>query len=216
MQPSEVLTTVRHQLYEPLAAFWTDDELYGYMWQAEHELALAIGCTQVQTTTTSETAVSMYTSPADAMYIERVTWNNVKLKKIDKTDYDALQRVAYGGQFTTGNPMHYYEYGNQICLWPTPASSAAIVYDYTQIPTAITSASTAFTVPVHFHNIIQDYVLWRAFAKDQDDRRTAFYQQAWQQGITRAASFWNKRNGSDFYRVVKEEDSYRNVELGMI
>jgi hypothetical protein len=216
MQPSEVLSSIRSQLYEASEGFWTDAELYGYMGQAEHELALQIRCTQAQTTTTSTSSMSMYTAPADAMYIDRVTWDRVKLKKIDKTDYDALQRVAYGGIYTIGRPMHYYQYGDQIALWPTPSYSAPIVWDYTQVPAAITSLTTAFTVPVHFHNIIQDYVLWRAFAKDQDDKRTAFYSNEWKQGLIRAASFWNTRNGADFYRVVKEEDSYRNVELGMI
>ena len=215
MTPSDVMTSVRSQLYEPVATFWTDTELYGYMWQAEQELALQIKCTQVSTTLTSVTAQSMYTRPADAYYIDRLMWDKVKLKKIDKTDYDALQRVAYGGQYTIGRSMHYIEWNDSLILWPIPAYSAPIGIDYVKIPDQVTASST-FDVPPLFHNFIQDYVMYRALLKDQDDQRSSFFKQQWDNNLIRAYTFWRQKTDDDFYHVVKEEDSYRNVELGMI
>jgi len=96
MTAGNVLTTVRDQLYEPVPAFWTDSELYNYMWQAEQEIALQTKCTQSQTFTTTTTAVSMYTRPVDCYYIERLTWDKVKLKKIDLTDQCSTDRSHPG------------------------------------------------------------------------------------------------------------------------
>ena len=212
---SYVLTSVRSHLYEPTAGFWTDSELMSYFWQAEQEIALNIRCTQAQTAITTVTAQSMYTRPA-AYYIDRLTWDQVKLKKIDFTDYDALQRVAYGGLYTIGRSMHYYEFDDQLGLWPIPSYSAPINVYYVAIPSSYTASGNAFTVPVYFHNMIQDYALYRAFAKDQNQQQATFFKQQWDQGMQRAYTYWRQKTEDDFYRVVKEEDSYRNVELGMI
>jgi hypothetical protein len=214
MTPADVLTSVRYQLYETTAAFWADAELYGYMQNAEYEIALSFRCTQFTTALTSVTAQSMYTRPA-AFYIDRLTWNNVKLKKIDFTDYDALQRVAYGGIYVQGNPMHYYEWQDYLGLWPVPASSQTISIWGVAIP-ATPTASASFTVPVYFHQMVQDYCLYRAFAKDQNDTQAQFYKQQWDVGMQRAYTYWRQKTNDDLYQVVKEEDSYRNVELGII
>jgi len=216
MLPSEVMTSVRNQLYEPTAGFWNNDELYGYMWQAEQEIALNIRCTQAQTAITTVTAQSMYTRPA-AYYIDRLTWDQVKLKKIDLTDYDALQRVAYGGLYTIGRSMHYYERGDQLGLWPIPSYSAPINIYYVAIPAQLTdSTHAAFTVPVYFHMMIQDYALYRAFAKDQNQGQATFFKQQWDADMQRAYTYWRQKTNDDMYQVVKEEDSYRNAELGII
>jgi hypothetical protein len=215
LTPNDVLTSVRAQLYEPSEGFWLDSELFGYMQQAQHELALQVKCTQVATTLTSVTAQSMYTRPVDAFYIDRLTWDKVKLKKIDLTEYDALQRVAYGGMYTIGRSMHYVEWDDQLILWPIPSYSAPIGINYTKIPDTVTASST-FDVPAIFHNMIQDYCLYRAFLKDQDDTRAGFYRKQWDDNLQKAYTLWNRKKDDDRYQVVKEEDSFRTVELGLI
>jgi hypothetical protein len=217
MTPSDVLTSVRSQLYEPVATFWTDDELRNYMWQAEQEIATTFKCVRVNTTITSVTAQSMYTRPVDAYYIDRLTWDKVKLKKIDMTDYDALQRVAYGGMYTIGRPMHYVEYNqDSLMLWPIPQYDAPINIQYEKIPSQIVSGTTAFDIPPMFHNMIQDYVLYRALLKDQDDQRAGFFKTAWEKDMQDAWSVWARFKNADRYHVVKEEDTYRTLELGII
>jgi hypothetical protein len=215
MTPAQVLSTCRDQLYEPTPGFWSDAELYTYMWQAEQEIALQIKCTPYTTALTSVTAQSMYTRPS--LYnIERLTWDSVKLKKIDMTQLDALQRVAYGGLYIIGRPMHYYELASTIGLWPIPSYSATINIWGTQIPAQVTTASSQFTVGEYFHPMLSNYVMYRAVMKDQDDGRTKFFKQQWDQDLIRAYTFWNSRQNADMYNVVREEDSYRTVELGMI
>jgi hypothetical protein len=186
------------------------------MGQAEQEIAQTFKCTQTQTATTSVTATSMYTRPVNALYIDRLTWDQVKLKKIDMTDLDALERTSYGGVYVNGNATHYYEYGDQIGLWPIPSRAAAINFYYIATPATLTSGSTGFTVPTLFHNIIQDYVMYRAVAKDQDDGRSQFYKALWDRGLQAAHTLWRQRESADFYHVVKDEDCYQETELGII
>jgi hypothetical protein len=211
MIAGDVLTTVRNQLYEPTAGFWTDSELYGYMNQAEQEIALNIRCTQAQTAITSVTAQSMYTRPA-AYYIDRITWGGDKLKKIDMTDYEALCR----GATTIGSPTYYYELGDTLGLWPIPATADSVCVYYVSIPPALTGSSSVFTVPVYFHNMIQDYCLYRAFAKDQNQAQAGFFKDQWDKNMLRAFTYWRNKTNSDLYQVVKDEDCYTDSELGIV
>jgi hypothetical protein len=211
MVAGDVLTTVRNQLYEPTAGFWTDSELYGYMNQAEQEIALNIRCTQAQTAMTSVTAQSMYTRPA-AYYIDRLTWDGDKLKKIDFTDYDTLA----WGVTTIGSPTHYYERGDQLGLWPIPSTAASMNVYYVSIPAAIATTTASFTVPVYFHNMIQDYCLYRSFAKDQNQAQATFFKDQWDKNMQRAFTYWRNKTSGDMYQVVRDEDNYQSTELGII
>lgn len=217
MTPDQVFDTIRNQVYETAASFWSDDEIYSYMWQAEQEIASLVDCTQSydssQTTTANEPA---YSKPSDVLYLTRVTWDGVKLKKIDWRQKDSLEIGTYGAADYVGNPTHYVEWGNTITLYPIPDRSASLVYYYIAQPTQITATSTSFTVPQLFHQYLPDYCLYRMYVKDQDDGRAMFHKQLWEENIYKARDKWNRRVSKDFYRVVKDEEEYRQTEWGII
>jgi len=216
MTPYQVLSNVRNQLYETTAAFWTDAEIYNYIWNAEQEIVLQVHCSNIQTAHTSVTAQSMYTAPESMFYIDRMTWSNVKLKKIGFTDLDALQRPGYGGSYTIGSPTYYYLSGLSYGLWPIPQNSSTINIYGSKIPVLATGASSEFTVEPLFHMCIQDYALYRCFIKDQDDGRSKFFEAQWKQNLSRAYTFYASRNNSDAHYVVRDEDNYPTTELGIV
>jgi hypothetical protein len=216
MTPYQVLSNVRNQLYETTAAFWTDAEIYNYIWHAEQEIVLQIHCATIQTAATTVTAQSMYTAPESMYYIDRMTWSNVKLKKIDFTDLDTLQRPGYGGTYTSGSPTYYYLSGIQFGLWPIPASSATLNIYGSKIPILATGASSEFVCEPLFHPCIQDYALYRCWLKDQDDGRSKFFESQWKQGLSRAYTYWAARENADAHYTVRDEDNYPSEELGLV
>jgi hypothetical protein len=127
-----------------------------------------------------------------------------------------LQRVSYGGLYVIGRPMYYYEVINQIGLWPIPSYSATINIWGTQIPAQIATASTQFTVGEYFHPMLVNYVMYRATLKDQDDGRSKFFKGEWEKDLIRAYTFWNQYKNADYYHVVRDEDTYRELELGIV
>lgn len=217
MTPEQIKDTIRNQVYESTAAFYTDAEIYSYMWQAEQEIAQAIPCTETRDTTslTSVTSTEYYDLPSSVAYVHRVEWNSKKLKRIDFRDRDTLDYSGYGSSLSEGQPYAYYQWGTQIGLYPVPEDAKNITLYYYKTPTAITTSTTAFTVPDMFTQYIPDYALYRMYAKDQDDGRAQFHRQQWEANIVRAKQKWGQRQTSDYLYVVKDSDMYPETEVGM-
>jgi len=186
------------------------------MTYAERELAQLIPCCQATTAATTATGTSAYTSPANLAYFSRITYDSVKLKRIDMTDRDALDNTGYGGSVSTGQPTHYYEYAGSVYLWPVPTAGKSLKYYYYAEPAELTASSTAFTVPAMMHGYLQDYVLYRAFAKDAEEGRANFYRQQWETGLLKGQSNWAQRDQRDQYSVVRDIDNYPETQLGII
>ena len=218
MTPAQILATIRAQVYEETAAFYTDAEIYSYMWQGEQELITQVPCTETRDTTSITSAVDTeyYTKPTGVVYIERVEWDSVKLKKIDYRDRDALDTNGYGGSLSTGDPYCYYEYGAQIGLYPVPQSIKNVTIHYIKAASAIAAGSTAFTIPDYFSHYLTDFCLYRMYAKDQDDGRANFHRQQWEMNVSRAKQAWSQRQTHDALMVVKDDNNYPETELGMI
>lgn len=214
MIPSDVLSRVRDQLVEATAAFWSDAELYRYMTDAERDINNQLHCYQLSTSVTSVTNTSGYTIPTNCLYIDRITFDTVPLKETNFRGQDMMDMPGYGGSVQTGDPTHYYRMGtNTVYLWPTPQRAAAIQYVYTAEPTAIATASTEFSIPANFHQPLQDYVLYRAFTKDQDQARSEWHKREYMQGIADGEWRENKRRWKGgFLTVVDADKAYSTYD----
>jgi hypothetical protein len=195
----------------------TDNELYGYIWQADQIIAQEFGCVQTYAVATSVTAGSAYTIPTGCLYLTDVEWNSVKLKRlIDKRDQNALEFQGYGSTPRSGQPTVYRQWGNSVYLYPVPDQAQTIKYWYCQNAPKITQTSTELASPEYFHVHYADYLLYRMYLKDQDDGRAMNHQQLWNAGIERGFRTWQRRSGEDSFYVVRDEENYRQSEFGII
>jgi hypothetical protein len=137
------------------------------------------------------------------------------MKKITLRDKDAMQFNQYGGSDSSGNPYAYYEYGSVIGLFPIPTTEETIKYYYVAKPVDITSSSVEFSIPATFHPYLQDYVLSRAYLKDQDDVRSGWHYNVWQKSIIDCQHLWSRRKSANRFTTVKVEDNYPDTEIGI-
>lgn len=217
MTPQQVIDTVRAQFYEDSAKFVSDLELRTYMWQAELLLASLLECSEtIDNATTTVAGTQQYLKPNDASHILRVEWDGVKLKKIDITDQDAIDGGGYGASLSQANPTSYYEFGDYVWLYPVPSSAEALTFFYIREPELPEATDTTFDVPAFVSKYIPDYVLYRMYAKDQDNGRAGFHQQLWEQGLDRAKGEWARIKRRDMHSVVRNEDYYPSTDLGII
>lgn len=217
MTPSQILDSIRNQVYEQSPNFWNDAEIYAYMWQAECEVAGIIECTEStddSTTTVVDTAA--YSIPSDCLQIKRLTWDNVQLKSIDYRTRDSMDFNSYGASGSTGNPTHYVLFGQEVTLYPIPSSAETLKFWYVAQPSQITASTTTFTIPQMFHHYIIDYCLYRMYAKDQDEIRSNFHKMAWEEEMAKAAMKWNKYRYGDRFPVVKDTDNFPTTEVGIV
>jgi len=217
MTPAQILSTIRNQIYETTAGFWSDDELRAYEWQGECEIASITECTEAtDSSTTTVASTATYAIPSDCLYIKELTWDSYPLKCVDIRGFDALEMPSYGNTLTEGKPTHYVLKGSDVGLWPVPDSAETLMFYYIAEPAEITSSSTAFTIPQLFHHLLPDYVLYRCYAKDQDEGRANFHKRAWMEGIQRAQMLWAKRKYGGRFPVVKDSSYNLSAVDGLV
>lgn len=212
MTPTEVYELVRAQLTEIDPDFWTEQEIYNLLWNAEIVLTTEVGCCETTSLDDTIAATREYDRPANAIKISRVTYDRKKLKKITFTDVDSLE----GDTEDDGEPDYYYEYGKFIGLVPTPTEIKTIKFYYSMIPTKLTNVSTEFTIPEEFSHYLADYALYFAYLKDQQNSTANIHLGLWQNNLRLAKDQWGSRNSLDSYPVVRVEENYPFTDLGIV
>lgn len=217
MTPTQIKDSVRNQVYETSASFWSDAEIYTYLWFAECEIAGLIQCTEAtDDTTTTVASTQEYAKPTDCLIVLRVTYDGAKLKRIDLTDQDALDGSAYGGSLSTGNANSYYEFGDNVGLYPIPDDAKTLKFWYIKQPTLKTDADIGWDVPTEFEHYLADYALYRMYLKEQDEGRASIHKQLFDQSVARAAQKWRINRERDRHSVVKTEEFYPITGLGLV
>lgn len=215
--PPARLTVVRSKIYETTPGYYTDPEIYSYMWEAEKILAGRVGCCEAtDSSTTTVAATKEYTRPTGVETIIRLTWDYVKLKKIDMTELDSAEGTAYGGVTTSGSPEYYYEFGTIVGLSPTPSAAKTLKYYYQKTPAELSASSTTFTIPDKYAHYLDDYCLYRMWLKDQDFNMAKSYLEIWENNLNVAETDWMKQAMKDRYVTVKDVDQMPGSDLGII
>lgn len=215
MTPAQALTRVRQSLNETTAAFWSDAEVYSYMWEAECILASKLGLFQATTAHTTVTDTSAYTFPDSTLRMERLTYDGKKLKKADFTERDYLDGTDYGSTLQSGKPEIYIEWAEQVFLFPVPDDAKTLRFFFLKAPTEITAAGAFSVKDESLQQMIPDYCIWKCSLKDQEMARADRHQQAWEANVLRAESIWSDRKTADRILSVKDEDEHAGGNLGM-
>jgi hypothetical protein len=217
MTPAQILATTRAQIDETTANFYSDDEIYAYMWQSEiliNNETESAETTDVSINTVINTAE--YAIPTDCLFIKRVWWDSNRLQKVDFRELENQEGLAYGHTIASGQPYAYYQYGAYLGFYPTPNAVKNVKIWYVKQPTVITSSSTVFSIPQLFHHLIPDYCLWRMWGKDQEENRASFHKALWESNLQTAIRAWWKYKRSDKVLQAKDSDRFPNTYAGMI
>lgn len=188
MTPAEVYAAIREQCAESSDEFWTEDEIYRLMSEGERRISRFSEMCENTSAFTSVTNTKEYTVSsvlsATIGTIVRVTYDSYPLTLVNINDIDDVEGTAYGGVTIIGQPEYYYRYGGKIGFSPTPDDAKAVSVSFNEIPAAVTTASTAFTIPEEYADYIPDYALYRMFLKDQELRSVAVeYLRSWNSGL---------------------------------
>lgn len=208
MTPPEVLVMIRNEAVEQSAAFWNDLEIYDYMWKGEIIIAQKTGCTRTtDTSTTTVASTREYSIPTGVMTTERLTWNSMRLKKIDINDLDDKEGLSYGSTGVTGQPDSYYEYGSVFGLSPIPNAAQTVKIYYIKRPTELTKDSTSFTVPAEYGMNLSEYCLYKMFLKDQELKTYAIeHLRKWERSLVEMEEDYKNRLYRDMDNLVKIKD----------
>jgi hypothetical protein len=212
MTPTEVATAAR-DLYNAVGdTYFTDAQLYNWMWQGCHEFAKKAWLIERMYTTTTAAGTQSYTYPSNTIGIKRITVNGKKIKRITMREDDAIT-LSNQQVNAQGWPIYYYDFNYTIYLRPIPDAVYTMqIFSYNDAQ-AITATST-LEIPTLFHFDLVDYLLWRMFAKDKDTANMQLHAAIWAEHVKDAAAYKNKMKRSDSFATVQSEDTLPVTILG--
>ena len=150
------------------------------------------------------------------MEIKRVEVDGQKLRPSSFLELDKLTG-AIQGDTTAGTPRYYAVWGNKIFLSPIPDTSGLVITMlYTAQHTVLTTASTTFDagLNVMYHGYLIDYIVYRMYLKEQDERATS-HLQLWQNHLQKIRQMQHGRKRRDHFAIVQSEDQSISTTLGL-
>ncbi len=212
MSPSDVVTAAR-SLYNATAdTFFSDTQIYYWMWQGQIELAERAWIIESVSTSSTVASTQGYAYPTNAIAIKRVTVNGKKLKRITFREDDAVT-LSNQASATTGQPIYYTDFNSTIYLRPIPDAVYTMgMYSYL-LPTVPSSTGT-LDVPTMFHFALVDYCLYRMFTLDKDPTNMQFFKTEWEKHVAGAIAYTQRKKRTDSMRTVQSEETLPVTILG--
>lgn len=216
MNINEVLTLARQSYNAVGDTYWSDDELLGYAYMAELELAREGREIEKTFVTSSVLGQQEYDFPQNAIQIKRITYGGAKLQPISFGEFDALTAMDEDSA-TSGEPQYYVEWDNTFILYPIPDVDGTDNIKVRCIvrPTRQTSVG-AFVVDEQWHPAIVDYIVFRMASKDQNQVIAKDMYASYQQYLQQCRQWRQKRKQGDRFAIVKNTDARPWTVMGAV
>lgn len=213
MTPTELETAIRERYNALNDTFFSQDEIFNYIYHAQTILATECLAIQNTSTTTSTSGTRAYAYPSTTIAIKRVEYDGRKLTPISFKEDDALT-LSDSGTSDSGTPCFYAQWDKSIYLRPTPDTSSLTISFYTyDLPAAVTAVST-LSVPSEFHMSLSYFALYMMALKDQNEGMGLAYKRLWDEEVARCKKWQRKSYSSDSFRGVQDMESLPNTIIG--
>jgi hypothetical protein len=215
MTPSEIETAARNKYNSTGDSFWSSNEIYGLIYEAELEMARdAINIENIYSTSTV-IGQQTYSVPDNCISIKRIEYNGAKIERITLREDDSITNLQ-SDITTSGEPIYYFEWNGLIYLRPLPSAVGTLrIFTYDK-PTEVTTASQTIEIPAQFHRDLVNFVVREMALKDQNGNTANFYAALWQNALKQAKAWNKKRKRGDEFQVVKNMDDMAKSVLGTV
>lgn len=216
MTPAQVEEHARRRYNAYGSAFWTQDELYKLIYDAEMQLATEARVIEgIDTSITTVIGTRYYSAPTGCIAIKRIEYNGTKLKPINQREDDALT-LNNSGTNSTGTPQYYWVWNDTVYLRPIPDDAKALtLYQYKE-PTLLTTSATTLSTPTRCHIHLVDYVVAHMVMKDENFQVYDRFMDRWEKYVERERAWTNKKKRTDGFACVQDEESLAETILGVV
>jgi len=204
-----IIDRVRYDLNETTASFWSDTELRQWINEAIWEINSKTRCLERSTFTQALAEDDYdYSITGDWLSIETIIHDSgVTTGDTDTNEASrrlhTLKRIDirdYGHTRETGRPKQYAIWNDTLYVWPIPdsdQSGTTLILFAVNLPTSITSGSSATETPAYFDHAIVNYTKAKAYFKDKRDAKGNYYMALFEKALREYVVNILKRNIPD-------------------
>ena len=206
MTPASIVESAKRRYNSENDSFYSDDELFGLIYEAELEIQQETKIAQsIDTSITTVDGTRTYAMPTNFIDLLRVEWNG---EPLDLIDFDIDDQITGERPDTEakGTPLAYFIWNESIFLRPVPDVAQTLkLYGHKQ-PTDITSGTDDLLIPSMFHYVLIDYVTSELAFKDNNSSVGLYYASKFQKGVNKVLRWVARRKRGGGFAVVKSEE----------
>ena|SRR3990167_5900991 len=213
MDVSDLVTYARQQYNATSDSFFSDTELYSYIYDAQMQLARFTSCIRGTYTQSTVASQQEYSMPSDVISVKRVTYDGKRLARISFSEDDMI--TGFNASTTsTATPSCYAYWNATLYLRPVPSAVATIKIFVYKMPDEVT-ATSVLEVPTIYHLDMADYLLHKMAAKDKNYSGAQYFANLWAVSLKRAKDDERKRDRMDAFSSVKDFANLDAMFLGV-
>lgn len=213
MTTNDIITQIRSALVEPVAGFWTNEELILWINRGQSDFVNRTRVLEDKDVTSTEANVGVYPLPSNCLSVRAIfinlategqtaNWRRLVPSNLEKNAQQSPNFTATGdGQ--TGDPGSYMIWGRSLYLFPIPRTTGSdnLMMFFKAKPIDITASDQPLGLDDSLHEALIAYVLWRAFEKEKEFDQ-AQYQRGIYEGYIQQGLRWaKKQSGDQRYRI---------------
>jgi hypothetical protein len=160
---STLLTRIRYYLHEPSAVFWSEAELTAYLNDAVYDVVGRTMCTETTELVAMVSGTTEYSLSTNYIAISGAV-------HYDGSIYKGLLpgTIASLGHYDEAidEPEFWYEWNNNIGVYPIPASGTSVIVYLIPKPTGVTATNSVIETPAIYDRALVLYAAAQALYKD--------------------------------------------------
>lgn len=229
MTTQDMIDQIRSALVEPVAGFWSDDEILLWINRSVSDFANRTRILEDKDYTSTQAGVPEYALPANCLSVKAVfintatigqsaSWRRVRPTNLEKMAQETPNFLSNDSN-TNSSPLTYSIWGRTLILNPTPAEDGSdnIAMFYKAKPISILNASQQVDLDDSLHEAVIAYVLWRAYEKEKEYEQATWQREIYEGYIKHGLRWQKKQSGDQRYRLDIDSpismDGYSNNEF---
>lgn len=168
MNVSDVLLRVQRQFGDEASVQVSDEDVMRWINDAQKEICVQNDLMQTTGTAVSIIGTNEYTFPTDMLGLNKLFYNNKKLKYLSREEYDEFVNPQDPNEVATGDPIVYTRWGLKYLVYPRPSAVGTFKLFYTMRPPDVIAVGNGLSLPLEYHMRVVEYCLRQAYEMDED------------------------------------------------
>jgi uncharacterized protein DUF6682 len=196
MQIQTIITDVRNELVEANAGFWTDTELLALANRAERDFVQKTRCLEGKAYLSTVLGQQDYLLPNNFLSVIDIffntpnttsgvaVWQKLEIVSLDKQS-QLNQNFASGDPSLQGTPVRCFIWNKSLYFDPPPnlTASSNVLMFFKAKPIPMAANTDPINLDDSLSEAINNFVMWKAWKKEQEDAKAAEYQAAFEMNV---------------------------------
>ena len=182
---SEIITRVQRQFGDEASVQINEEDIIRWINDAIIEICMQNDLKQATGTMNSVIGTNTYSFPEDLLSVRTIYYDNVKLKFLEKAEWDEYINTEDPLEEQTGTPTFFTRWANSFILYPKPDSVKVIKLLFLQVPFTVVIESDDVPLPDMYLPRVTEYCLQQAYQTDEDWEAAGQMSGQFNDGLTR-------------------------------